>query len=60
MAGPSKDELAAVPASSGRRTRSGTREAKWLPLAMPGREPASSETSNAQSTEPSHQGTAAI
>ena len=36
---------ASVPARIGRRTRSGTREAKWLEIIMPGIEPTSSETS---------------
>jgi hypothetical protein len=46
---------ASVPAIRGRSTRSGTREAKWLPIAMPGIEPDNSETSSNQSTEPIHQ-----
>jgi hypothetical protein len=46
---------AKVPAISGRSTRSGTREAKWLAIIMPGIDPTSSEKRSAQSTEPSHQ-----
>ena len=46
---------ASVPARIGRRTRSGTREAKWLEIMMPGIEPTSSETSIWKSTDPSHQ-----
>ena len=46
---------ASVPAISGRSTLSGTREAKWLPMAMPGIEPISSDASSAKSTEPIHQ-----
>ena len=36
---------ASVPARMGRRTRSGTRDAKWLEIMMPGIEPTSSEPS---------------
>ena len=32
-----------MPAINGRNTRSGTREAKWLPITMPGIEPTSSD-----------------
>src|SRR6185437_10137245 len=46
---------ASVPASSGRRMRSGTREAKWLEIIMPGIEPTRSERSIWKSTEPSPQ-----
>src|SRR6185437_449903 len=46
---------ASVPARIGRRTRSGTREAKWLEMIMPGIEPASRDTSMWTSTDPSHQ-----
>src|ERR1700690_1953000 len=47
--------IASVPAKIGRRTWSGTREAKWLEIIMPGMEPTSSDPSIWKSTDPSHQ-----